>query len=296
VLTWILLRAAGIGAYVMLWATVSWGLIGTTSLVGKRVSRATSITFRQFLAASAFLLIGVHIGSLLLDTFVHFTPLDVAIPLHTKYKTVPVALGIASMYAVALVLISSWARRRLSTTWWRRLHLLSVPAFALALVHGVFTGTDVVRSWMWWSYVLTGGTVLFLMLTRALTVGLRPERHDPPLGVKTRARIPGQAAISTPKEPTSSRTPVPAVRRPPLPRGDAHRGGRPAAPSVVVPSNQFVTAHPAFRNGSPSTDGEATEPWVGSLLSCGDSERFPVRRLVRPRSLWCEDAERQQGS
>ena len=39
--TWIVLRAAGIAAYLMLWATVTWGLIGTTSLVGKRVARAT---------------------------------------------------------------------------------------------------------------------------------------------------------------------------------------------------------------------------------------------------------------
>jgi sulfoxide reductase heme-binding subunit YedZ len=187
-LTWIMLRAAGIAAYLMLWATVSWGLIGTTALVGKRISRATAITVHQFMATAAFLLIGVHIGGILLDTFVRFTPLDVALPLHTTYKSVPVALGIVSMYSVAVVLISSWARKHLSTKWWRRLHLLAVPAFALALVHGVFTGTDTVRSWMWWGYVATGGSVLFLMLTRAFTVGLRPERHAPPPGVAAGAR------------------------------------------------------------------------------------------------------------
>jgi len=259
-LTWILLRAAGIGAYLMLWATVSWGLIGTTSVVGKRVSRATSITFHQFLAVSASFLIGVHIGSLLLDSFVHFTPLDVAVPLHTSYKTVPVALGIASMYAVATVLVSSWTRKRLSTTWWRRLHLLAVPAFALALVHGVFTGTDVLRSWIWWGYVLTGGSVLFLMLTRALTIGSRPERHDPPPGVQTRARAPRQAAMFAPKQPTDGQAPVPAVRRRPAPRTDVRPGVGSAAPPVAVLSDQFVASRPAFGNGSHRTNGEPTEP------------------------------------
>jgi sulfoxide reductase heme-binding subunit YedZ len=188
VLTWILLRAAGVAAYLMLWATVSWGLIGTTALAGKKIARATAIAIHQFMATAAFLLIGVHIGGILLDTFVRFTPLDVAVPLHATYKSVPVALGIVSMYMVAVVLISSWARKHLSTKWWRRLHLLAVPAFALALVHGVFTGTDTVRPWMWWGYVVTGGSVLFLMLTRAFTIGLRPERHAPPLGVAVRAR------------------------------------------------------------------------------------------------------------
>ena len=47
----------------------------------------------------------------------------------------------------------------------------------MALLHGVFAGTDTVRPWMWWGYVVTGGFVVFLMLTRALTIGLRPERR-----------------------------------------------------------------------------------------------------------------------
>ena len=68
--TRIVLRAAGIAAYLMLWATVTWGLIGTTSLVGKRVARATATTIHQFLANTALLLLGVHIGGLLLDTYV----------------------------------------------------------------------------------------------------------------------------------------------------------------------------------------------------------------------------------
>ena len=48
-LTWVVLRAAGIAAYLMLWATVTWGLIGTTALVGKRVARATAITITNSL-------------------------------------------------------------------------------------------------------------------------------------------------------------------------------------------------------------------------------------------------------
>ena len=36
--TWIILRAAGIGAYVMLFLSVSWCLIATSGALGKRVS------------------------------------------------------------------------------------------------------------------------------------------------------------------------------------------------------------------------------------------------------------------
>lgn len=176
-LTWVVLRAAGIAAYLMLWATVTWGLIGTTALVGKRVARVTAISIHQFLANAALLLLGVHVGGLLLDSYMHFALIDIVAPLHTTHRTVPVAVGILSMYAFMVVLVSSWIRKHLSTRIWRAAHLLAVPAFAMALLHGVFAGTDTVRPWTWWGYVVTGGFVVFLMLTRALTIGLRPERR-----------------------------------------------------------------------------------------------------------------------
>jgi hypothetical protein len=72
-LTWIILRAAGIAAYLLLWATVAWGLIGTTSLGGKRIARATAINVHQFLATAAFVMLGVHIGGLLVDQFARCT-------------------------------------------------------------------------------------------------------------------------------------------------------------------------------------------------------------------------------
>ena len=236
-LTWIVLRAAGIGAYLMLWATVSWGLAGTTALFGKKVSRATAIAVHQFLATAAFILLGVHLGGVLLDSFVRLTPLDVLVPMHSTFKAVPVALGILGMYSLAVVTISSWARKHLGTKVWRALHLLAVPAFALALVHGVFTGTDTVRPWMWWGYVLTGTSVLFLMLTRALTIGLRPERHAVPAGVRARtperAVAPREAPIAPKDAPgvaaaaAPAAVPVPATAAVPVPRA-------PDAPSTIV--------------------------------------------------------------
>jgi DMSO/TMAO reductase YedYZ heme-binding membrane subunit len=196
-LTWIVLRAAGIAAYLMLWATVSWGLVGTTSLLGRKVARVTAINIHQFLATAAFVLLGVHIGGLLLDRFVPFTPVDVLLPFHSAYHTVPVAFGIVSMWAVVTVLFSSWLRKHISTKAWRALHLLAVPAFAMALVHGVFAGTDTVRPWMWWGYVATGGSVLFFMLTRALTIGLRPTRGaPPPRSARTREPAAAGAAVA----------------------------------------------------------------------------------------------------
>ena len=178
--TWIVLRAAGVGAYVMLFATVAWGLAGTTTIAGKRLPRATATLVHQFLSSAALVLLGIHLGGLLLDQFVPFTAMDVLVPLHAGFKPLAVAAGILAMYLTVVVLASSWLRKRVGPAWWRRLHLLAVPMFSLAMAHGVFAGSDTARPWMWWTYVATAGIVLFLVLVRGLTAGLRPQRRAVP--------------------------------------------------------------------------------------------------------------------
>jgi predicted ferric reductase len=180
VITWIVLRAAGVGSYLMLFLSVNWGLIATTSLITKRVSKPTSTLFHQFVSTVAFVLLGVHLGGLLVDRFMPFGPLDLLIPMRAAYRPVAVGLGIVAMYATAIVLVSSWVRRRLNTKLWRGLHLLAVPAFTLALVHGVFAGTDTARPWMWPIYAVTGIVTLFLVIVRGLTHGYRPPRAPRP--------------------------------------------------------------------------------------------------------------------
>ena len=135
--TWIMLRAAGVGAYMMLFASVAWGLIATTTLFGRKVARATATSVHQFVATVALVLLGVHLTGLLVDRFVPFSPLDILVPMHSSFQQ-------------------------------------------LAVAHGVFAGTDTVRPWMWWTYVVGGALVVFLLVVRALTVGLRPARAAHP--------------------------------------------------------------------------------------------------------------------
>jgi predicted ferric reductase len=180
VTTWIVLRAAGIGAYLMLFLSVSWGLIATTGALGRRVSKASATTVHQFMGTCGLFLLAIHIAGLLIDTFMPFHPMDVLVPMHGTFKPIPVAFGIGAMYASVFVIVASWLRKRLGTKWWRRTHLLAVPAFTIALVHGVFAGTDTVRPWMWSTYLITGSLVLFLVILRGLTAGVRPVRAARP--------------------------------------------------------------------------------------------------------------------
>jgi methionine sulfoxide reductase heme-binding subunit len=176
---WNIIRAAGIGAYLMLWASVTWGLVATTSLFGKRVPKATSVALHQAFSTLGLLLLVTHLGVLLVDSFMPFGWLDIVIPLRATYRPVGVALGIGAMMLMAVVLLTSWFRKQVKPTWWRRFHVLSVPAFSLALAHGLMTGTDSPRPTMFWFYLATTAILLFLVLLRAMTAGLRAVRRTP---------------------------------------------------------------------------------------------------------------------
>lgn len=204
---WILLRAAGIGAYLMLYLAVAWGLLATTSIVTKRVSKPTSTLFHQFAATVGVVLLAVHMVLLVIDQFMPFKPLDVLLPMHTTFRPWATTAGVVAMYGIVIVLVSSWLRKPLGTKTWRALHLLAVPAFTLALAHGVFAGSDTQRWWMWGMYALTGLSVVFLLLVRALSYGYRPPRPEPPARAARPAAKPAADATTNAPDPAPEAEP-----------------------------------------------------------------------------------------
>jgi sulfoxide reductase heme-binding subunit YedZ len=173
-MTWLLTRSAGVGAYLMLYLAVAWGLLATTSLVTKRVSKRSSTAFHGFVASAGLMLLALHLGGLLFDRFVRFGTLDLLVPYRASYRPFALTLGIMAMYAMVIVLATSWARKLMRPALWRAIHLIAVPAFTMALLHGVLAGSDSARAGMAILYWATGFSVLFLVIVRGLTA--RPPR------------------------------------------------------------------------------------------------------------------------
>ena len=198
--TWILLRAAGIGSYLMLFLSVAWGLVATTAVVTKRVSKPTANLFHAFVASTGLALLGVHLGLLLVDGFMPFSVAALTLPMAAEYRPLAVSAGVIAMYGMVAVLVTSWLRTRVGTAWWRRVHLLAVPMFTLALAHGVFAGTDTERPWMFVLYAVTGLVVVFLTIVRALTYGYRPPRPTRP----ERSQAEGSGEHDLPSQPAAA--------------------------------------------------------------------------------------------
>lgn len=204
---WVLLRAAGIGAYVALFLSVVWGLVSTTGVVTKRVTKPAGNHFHAVIAATGLVLLGIHLVLLVVDTYMPFGTLDVLVPLYASYRPIATMLGVLAMYAMVVITVSSWIRKRVPTNLWRSIHVMAVPAFALALLHGVFAGTDSTRGGMLALYGGTGLFVLFLVLVRSLTYGHRAPRPTPP--ERTRgAAAPPAITLTTASDATE---PVPST-------------------------------------------------------------------------------------
>ncbi|HXF36581.1 MAG TPA: hypothetical protein VNO17_05300 [Actinomycetota bacterium] len=101
--TWVVLRAAGIGSYLMLFLAVAGGLVATAAPFGRRVSNASATIFHRTASTAGLLLLAVHLGGLLVDRYVRLDLLDLVVPLRAGYRPIALALGIAAMDAAVVV-------------------------------------------------------------------------------------------------------------------------------------------------------------------------------------------------
>ena len=64
----------------------------------------------KFLGVLTLVFVGVHVGAILLDDFVHFSVVDVLVPFASSWHPVAVACGVVGMYLLLAIQITSWLR------------------------------------------------------------------------------------------------------------------------------------------------------------------------------------------
>jgi predicted ferric reductase len=141
-LWWWTARAGGIVAWALVTASVVWGLALSTRALGPKPRPNWLLDLHRFLGGAAAVFTAIHVGSLMLDSYVGFGPSEVLVPLASTWHPVAVAWGIVAMYLLAAVEITSLLRTRLSRRAWRMTHFLSFPLFVVGTIHMLSAGTD----------------------------------------------------------------------------------------------------------------------------------------------------------
>jgi predicted ferric reductase len=178
---WILARASGLTAYVLLTLSVLVGLTVKSKPFGKTVHLPTVTDLHRFLALLGLGALAIHGSALVLDTTVKITPAALFVPGLSPYRPIWTALGVLAAELMVLIYVSFALRKRIGVRNWRRLHHATYLVFTLATLHGLAAGTDSTRPWAIWLYVGAVGAVVTATAWRILTVSVphrRPKEVD----------------------------------------------------------------------------------------------------------------------
>ncbi|MCP4359444.1 MAG: hypothetical protein GY796_15645 [Chloroflexi bacterium] len=164
---WYLTRASGTVGYLLMAASIIWGLLLSTKLIKQAIPASISLAMHNYLSWSSIALTAFHAFLLLFDKYYTFNLFHLLVPFIGPYNPVGVGLGIIAFYIMLLTAGSFYFRKQIGQKRWRKLHYLTFAAFILATLHGWTAGTDSVQ--LATMYVASGLSVLFLTLYRILS-------------------------------------------------------------------------------------------------------------------------------
>ena len=139
---WYLTRASGIVAWLMLTASVIWGVVLATKAFPERRRPAWLLDLHRWLGGLTVAFVATHLAALVADNYVTFGTADLLVPFASSWKPGAVALGVVAMWLLVAVEATSLAMRRLPRRVWRWIHLSSYAVFLLGSLHAALAGTD----------------------------------------------------------------------------------------------------------------------------------------------------------
>jgi sulfoxide reductase heme-binding subunit YedZ len=170
---WILARASGLAAYVLITLSMLAGLVVKSRPFGRAVKAASVVDVHRFLTILALGGVAIHATAILLDSTVKIGPAALLVPGLATYRPLWTGLGIVAADLAVLIWISFPLRRRIGARVWRTLHWATYGVFLLATAHGLMAGTDASQPWAFDLYLGAVGSVVFATGWRAL---VRPSR------------------------------------------------------------------------------------------------------------------------
>ena len=184
---WFLCRASGIVAWLMLTASVLWGIVLSTDLFPRRRRAAWLLAMHRWLGGLTVFFIAGHVAAVLADSNAHFRVLDVFVPYAGAWRPTAIAAGVVALWFLVAVEGTALAMKRLSRKWWRDVHILTYTVFWLATLHAALAGTEASKP----LYIVTSlaavALVVFAASYRILTHDLPKRRPACPRPVSDRS-------------------------------------------------------------------------------------------------------------
>jgi sulfoxide reductase heme-binding subunit YedZ len=145
---WYATRGLGTATLIVLTGTVVLGIVTATRWIGVKVPGFVAADMHRNLSLLGVFLLGAHVVTTVLDPFAHISLRDALIPVGATYRPIWLGFGVASMWVLVGVGVSSALRKRVGPRAWRLIHWAAYVSWPLAVVHGLGTGSDARAPWM----------------------------------------------------------------------------------------------------------------------------------------------------
>lgn len=193
---WYLTRSSGIVAWLMLTASVIWGVVLSTRAFPEQRRPAWLLGLHRWLGGLAVSFLAIHLAALVADSYIEFGIADLTIPFASEWKPGAVALGVVAFWLLVAIEVTSLAKRRLSRRVWRGIHFLSYAVFWLTSIHAALAGTDRTQ----WLYQVTAAasiaavawSLMYRLSNRRKARTAVPVDHEPPTRSKDALRPPAR--------------------------------------------------------------------------------------------------------
>ena len=175
---WYIARGAGLAALILLTLTTALGTLMGGRIPAAPGARVVAQYIHRAIATTALAVLGLHLTMILADSFAHVSLSGALVPFTAGFRPLWVGLGSIAAYTMLLVAGTGFLRRRMATSQraaaaWRTIHLTSYGGWALAMLHGLRSGTDSGVPWVRWIYVACALSVVAAVGARMVT-GSRP--------------------------------------------------------------------------------------------------------------------------
>ena len=166
---WVLARVAGIMAYVLSFASVSFGLLMSLrwKWVKDFIHPTATFYLHKILSLLTVVFLVLHILGLALDSYLNINLLQSLIPFSvSSYRPFWTGLGTLAVYGTILVIVTAYLASKLGYKVWRTIHYLTFGIFGMSLIHGIMTGTDTGTLWVQIIYISSALVVAGLTMMR----------------------------------------------------------------------------------------------------------------------------------
>jgi sulfoxide reductase heme-binding subunit YedZ len=145
---WYLTRGFGLVALILLTLTMVLGLTQIVRFSRPGWPRFVFSALHKNASLVSMVVLAVHIGTAVADSYAPIRVVDVFVPFVGKYRPVWLGLGALAVDFLLALVVTSLLRQRLGHRTWRAVHWAAYACWPVAVLHGLGTGSDTKLGWV----------------------------------------------------------------------------------------------------------------------------------------------------